>query len=111
FLFVTLFPFFWALSTSLKQPGEILAYPPTLIPKQWTLENYHSILIQGNFFLYTFNSLFVGVCTVIISVLAAMFAGYAASRYQFPGKELIMFGMLAGMAIGRFANVIPLYFF
>lgn len=111
FLIVTLFPFIWATFTSFKLPNEILTYPPTIFPKDFTLDNYFSILIKGKFIRYTFNSIFVTLLSVIISLLAALFAGYAASRYIFPGKMIIMFFMLAGMAIGKFANVIPLYFF
>lgn len=110
YLLATLFPFVWTLSTSLKTQQDILAYPPRLFPSPWTLQNYVDVLVGGGFARFVFNSVFVATCTVALSVLAALFAGFAVSRYQFPGKNLIMFFMLGGMAIGRFANVIPLYF-
>lgn len=111
FLVVTLAPFVWTLITSFKTKNEVLSYPPTLLPAQWTLDNYTSILIDGDFFLYTFNSLFVGVLSVALSITAALFAGYAAARFDFRFKQTILFTILAGMAIGRFANIVPLYFF
>ncbi|MDS0246970.1 carbohydrate ABC transporter permease [Microbacterium aurantiacum] len=111
FLVVTLAPFAWTLLTSFKPNDEVMAYPPVLFPTEWTLDNYTSILIDGDFFLYTFNSLFVGLLSVLLSVGAALCAGYAAARLDFAFKQTILFVILAGMAIGRFANIIPLYFF
>ena len=110
YILCTLAPFLWTLSTSLKPPEEILLYPPTLIPADWTLHNYVRVLTEAGFSRYVLNSVIVTVLSVAVTVVASLFAGYAAARFQFPGKELIMFLILAGMAIGRFANVIPLYF-
>jgi len=111
YLALTLFPFLWALSTSFKPQSEIFALPPTYIPLNFTLNNYSKILIAGGFLRYAANSIFIASSSVLISVLVSLFVGYATSRYKFIGKEFIMFFMLGGMAIGRFANVIPLYFF
>jgi multiple sugar transport system permease protein len=110
FILCTLAPFLWTLSTSFKSPQEILVYPPKLIPMDWTLQNYIGVLTEGGFSRYVLNSVIVTFFTVILTVIAALFAGYAAARFEFPGKGMIMFLILAGMAIGRFANVIPLYF-
>ncbi|PKL20901.1 MAG: hypothetical protein CVV48_10590 [Spirochaetae bacterium HGW-Spirochaetae-4] len=111
YLALTLFPFIWALSTSFKPQSEIFALPPTYVPKGFTFENYYRILIVGEFWRYALNSIFIASTSVLISLLVSLFVGYATSRYKFIGKEFIMFFMLGGMAIGRFANVIPLYFF
>jgi multiple sugar transport system permease protein len=110
FILCTLAPFLWTLSTSFKTPQEILAYPPKLIPTDWSLQNYISVLTEGGFSRYVLNSVIVTLLTVVLTVIASLFAGYAAARFEFPGKGMIMFLILAGMAIGRFANVIPLYF-
>lgn len=107
---VTLAPFLWTLSTSLKTSQEILSYPPRLIPLHVTFQNYIEVMTQGGFSRYVLNSVVVSTCSVVLTVIASLFAGYAAARFEFPGKELMMFLILAGMAIGRFANVIPLYF-
>lgn len=111
FIMLTLFPFIWSLSTSFKLPEMILSYPPSLFPKTLTMQHYIGILVEGNYIRYTFNTLFVSVTAVTLSIIAALFAGFATARYEFIGKELVMFFMIAGMAIGKFANVIALYFF
>jgi ABC-type glycerol-3-phosphate transport system permease component len=111
FIFITILPFLWALSTSLRPLSEILSTPPRLLPSAYTLKNYLTVLLAPGFPQYMFNSIIVSGLSVCISVLASMLAGYAASRYSFKGKNLVLFLILAGMAIGRFTNAIPLYFF
>ena len=38
-----LFPFFWMLSTSFKDMGEVRMWPPTLLPQHWDFSNYRDI--------------------------------------------------------------------
>lgn len=108
---VILIPFFWALSTSLKPPSDILVSVPKVIPERFTLGNYIKVLTAPGYRKYMLNSITVSIASVALTVVTSLFAGYAASRYNFRGKNLIMFLILAGMAIGRFTNATPLYFF
>lgn len=108
---ITLIPFLWALSTSLKPPSDILVSVPKIIPERWTLSNYVKVLTAPNYGKYMLNSITVSVASVALTVVTSLFAGYAASRYNFRGKNFLMFLILAGMAIGRFTNATPLYFF
>lgn len=110
FIVLTLMPFLWTISTSFKKTSEILSYPPTLLPVEITLENYKKILIDGNFLHFMMNSIIVTVISVGVTLIVSMFAGYGAARYNFPAKGFIMFIILAGMAVGRFANAMPMYF-
>lgn len=108
---ITLIPFLWALSTSFKPPADILVPVPKVVPERWTLANYAKVLSSQGYGKYMLNSITVSLCSVGLTVITSLFAGYAASRYNFRGKNLIMFLILAGMAIGRFTNAMPLYFF
>lgn len=110
FIILTMLPFFWSLSTSFKSTGEILSYPPSLFPEKPTFANYLKVLFQDNFINYIKNSTIVTIITVVVTLLVSMLAGYGAARFRFPGKSLIMFIILSGMAIGRFANAMPMYF-
>jgi len=75
-----------------------------------TLENYEGILTAG-FPRYLLNSTIVAACSVIVVVLVSVHAGYAAARYDFRGKSVILFLILTGMAMGELSTVLPLYFF
>jgi ABC-type glycerol-3-phosphate transport system permease component len=107
---VILTPFLWSLSTSLKIEQDVLRFPPELIPWRATLENYREVLTSG-FPRYLWNSLVVSSCTVLVVLAVSIHAGYAVARYEFPGKSLMLFFILAGMAMGELATVLPLYFF
>lgn len=107
---VVLTPFLWSLSTSLKVEQDVLAFPPQFIPWRATLENYREVLTTG-FPRYLWNSFIVSSCTVLVVLAVSIHAGYAVARYEFPGKSLMLFFILAGMAMGELATVLPLYFF
>jgi len=107
---VILTPFLWSLSTSLKVEQDVLAFPPQFIPWRATLENYREVLSSG-FPRYLWNSFIVSSCTVLVVLAVSIHAGYAVARYDFPGKSLMLFFILAGMAMGELATVLPLYFF
>lgn len=107
---ILLTPFLWSLGTSLKPKADILAVPPVLIPWPPTLDNYREVLASG-FPRYLLNSLVVSLSTVVIVLLVSIHAGYAVARYEFRGKNVMLFFTLAGMAMGELATVLPLYFF
>lgn len=107
---IVLGPFLWALSTSLKVKDDVLRMPPTFLPWPLTVENYYGILTAG-FPRYLLNSTIVAVCSVVVVVLVAVHAGYAAARYEFRGKSAMLFLILTGMAMGELSTVLPLYFF
>ena len=110
FILLTLTPFLWTISTSFKDTSEILSYPPNLLPEHATIANYIRVLTQDNFLQFMLNSTIVTVASVAVTLIVSMFAGYGAARYNFPAKGFIMFIILAGMAVGRFANAMPMYF-
>lgn len=107
---VVLTPFLWSLSTSLKLKEDVLAFPPKLLPWPATLENYREVLSTG-FPHYILNSMIVSMSTVFVVLLVSIHAGYAVARYDFRGKSAMLFFILAGMAMGELATVVPLYFF
>ncbi len=69
--------------------------PPTFFPWPATLENYREVLASG-FPRYLLNSFVVSLSTVLIVVLVSIHAGYAVARYEFRGKYLMLFFILAG---------------
>lgn len=46
---VALFPVLWGLFTALKSPAEVNSFPPTLLPNEFTLENFSSVLFRSGF--------------------------------------------------------------
>lgn len=102
-LFVVLIsvgPFLWQLSTSLKGPGEnIFAFPPQLIPSDPTLANYVAVLDQLPIARYLLNSSYVAIGAVIGNCLFGAMAGYALARMRFRGRDGLFALMIATLVI------------
>jgi arabinogalactan oligomer/maltooligosaccharide transport system permease protein len=81
----SLFPTMYVLMISFKA-GESL-YTSSLIPKQFTIDNYNRLFTQSKFLLWMRNSLIIGVSSALISTLIATLAGYSFSRFRFPGRR------------------------
>jgi multiple sugar transport system permease protein len=67
-----LFPFFWMISSSLKNNVEAFATPPTLLPKHPTLENYRHVFQAMDVPRLFLNSISVTVICVFMVYLATM---------------------------------------
>lgn len=107
---VTVGPFLWLLSTSLKGPGEnIFAYPPNLLPAEPTLANYDRVLQSQPLWRYLRNSALVAVLAVGCNLLFSSLAGFALARLDFRGKALIFAALLASMMMPFQLLMIPVY--
>lgn len=94
-----IFPFLWALSTSLKTSTDVLAWPPKWIPKPATLDAYKYVISNVPFARYFINSLIITVLGVIFNVGFASLAAYPLARLKFKGRDLIFFLILLPMMI------------
>ena len=72
-----------------------------LIPTHPTTSNYVQAWTQNSFGHYFFNSLFVAIATVVITVTFAALAAFAFARYSFPLKEFIFYAFLAAPGRAR----------
>jgi putative chitobiose transport system permease protein len=107
---LTIGPFLWLLSTSLKGASEnIYAYPPALLPAQPTLENFSRILESQPFWTYLANSTLVALAAVACNVLFSSLAAYPLARMRFRGQTSIFVVLLATMMVPFQLLMIPLY--
>ncbi|MCC5948044.1 MAG: carbohydrate ABC transporter permease [Nitriliruptoraceae bacterium] len=99
-LFISVGPFLWQISTSLKGPEEnIFAFPPTLIPESPTLNNYLAVMDSLPLGTYLLNSAYVSIGAVIGNCLFGAMAGYALARMRFRGREGLFAMMIATLVI------------
>jgi len=109
YLFITLAPLMWVLSTSFKPNQEAISFPPKFLPDNPTLENYLFVLTDPKLVLSLANSLLVSLASTALSVTVSALAGYAFARYEFKGKNLMMSIILGLFMIPVVINIIPLY--
>jgi len=107
---LSVFPFLWLISTSLKGINEsIFAYPPNIIPQDFTLVNYSEVWDKVNFIGYFINSIIVAGLTVLLNLILSSLAGYPLARMKFKGKKFIFFSILATIMIPFQAIMLPVY--
>ena len=107
---LSIFPFIWLLSTSLKGVSEdIFAYPPTIIPQDFTFANYIDVWQKVNFMGYFWNSMIVAGLTVLLNLILSSLAGYPLARMNFKGKRIVFFSILATIMIPFQAIMLPVY--
>jgi ABC-type glycerol-3-phosphate transport system permease component len=106
---IAILPILWALLTSLKSMGEILAYPPVFVPSSITIENYRSVIFGSGFLRYLFNTLLVAAIAIGIVLVAASHCAYAVSRIRFRGREGLMFLILTASMVPLVSLLSPLY--
>ena len=109
YLFITVAPLVWVLSTSFKPNQESISFPPKFLPDHPTLENYLFVLTDSKLVLSLINSLIVSVGSTALSVTVSALGGYAFARYDFKGKNLMMSTIMALFMIPVVINIIPLY--
>lgn len=107
---LSIFPFIWLISTSFKGAGEnIFAYPPTVIPTDFTFENYVGVWGKVDFIGYFLNSMIVAGGTVLLNLILSAMAGYPLARMEFKGKKIAFFAILATIMIPFQAIMLPVY--
>jgi trehalose/maltose transport system permease protein len=89
----TVFPFYWAIVSSLKTGGAL--FEVEFLPLRPTLENYVVLFSEQPFARNILNSLIVATLTTVLSILLALTAAYALGRIRFQGRSAILFGILA----------------
>lgn len=107
---LSIFPFIWLLSTSLKGNSEnIFAYPPAIIPKEFTFENYTGVWHRVDLMRYFINSMVVAGGTVLLNLILSALAGYPLARMEFKGKKIAFFAILATIMVPFQAIMLPVY--
>lgn len=104
---ITLVPFIYMISASFKSQIYTFEYPPRLIPRDPTLENYIKALGKDLFGINLLNSFFVATVTTVSTVFISSLMAYAFSRMRFPGKEVFFYILLLGMMIPPVMLIIP----
>lgn len=93
-LILFLFPVYWMTISSFQRNGDIMHFPPNFWPYNFTMENYSVLLEDAKYMIYTKNSVIVSFATVFCCLVVSALAGYAFSRFQFPGNKIFISAIL-----------------
>ena len=104
------FPFIWMVISAFKPKDEIRTAIPSFVIHAPTLENFKKVLFQAGFINYIKNSFIVSVIACGLSMVIAVMAGYALSRYY--KQKLVKvsnFAMMLSQMIPGVLLLVPLY--
>ena len=107
-LAVTTLPFIFVVMTSLKTQQETFVRSVWALPEQFTLVTYLAVL-QGGFWTYLRNSVFVLVVSIVLILTIASMAAYALARIQFRLNKPLFGLIVAGMIVPIHITLIPIY--
>lgn len=113
---IIMIPFLWMLSTSLKSEAHIFDNPPQWIPDPLRVENYteawerlESIAPGLTFWRILGNTLFMTVLAMFAEMFSAAIVAYGFARFQFKGRDVLFFIMLATMMIPGTLTRVPTF--
>jgi len=106
---VSTFPIIWLILNSFKKPVDMLS--SRIFPSTITLENFQSVLTQGQFLAYLINSIIITLGTVGLAVLIAYPAAYGFARFRFRFNAIFLSGFMVVRMVPTIALIIPYFVF
>jgi multiple sugar transport system permease protein len=109
-IFLALFPFWWMLVTSLKQPVDIFSHV-ALWPQQITFGNYGRLFSEFHFGPFLLNSIVIVVASVGVSLVIGTLAAYALARFRlsFGVRPMTLYLVLLVRMLPGILMCVPLY--
>lgn len=120
-LIIFLFPVYWTFATSVKGKAEIFEFPPSLIPKTVSFDNYAAVILgqsndsvvlgEASYFKYLLNSLIAAGSACIVCIFVGAFGAYGLVRLRMSarGKKNISFWIISTRMMPPIAAAIPFY--
>lgn len=110
------FPFYWAINSSLKTEAQLQMTPATFVPRSpstgavdITLQNYQAVFRNGTFLRGLLNSVIVAVSTTVLALSVGAFAAFALGKLRFRGKTPSLYLILAMTMFPQVAVLAGLY--
>ena len=104
---VTIIPITWLFLLSIKSKGETFTKPPKLLFNP-TAQNYIDLWDNDLFKDTFFNSVFITLISITLSIIIAIFAAYALKRYKIRFKTAFMQWLLLAYMLPEFLFVLPM---
>ncbi len=102
-------PFFWLVSTSLKELDQIFTMPPIWIPNPNRWQNYPEALSYFPFLRQLRNTLIIDLSSTGLTLISSTLVAFSFSRLRWVGRDLCFFLMLATMMLPYQVTMIPLF--
>jgi multiple sugar transport system permease protein len=108
-LFAVVFPFYWMVTSSMKNLVELFGRRPVFFPSRIHLEAYRVLFRDLGFSRNLINTAVVATATAVIAVVIATLGSYAVARLRFPGRRLLLNLVLMVYLFPGVLLIIPLF--
>jgi trehalose/maltose transport system permease protein len=93
--FYIVFPFYWALRSSITPDNALFSTPVQYWPTNPTMNNYQLVFGNDQFLRALANSTIVAVSVTVLSLVIGVMGSYALGRFRFPGRLPVMYLILS----------------
>ena len=108
YIIFLLLPIYWLVSMSFKTTNEILGgFTPW--PQNFTLDSYRTIFTDSTWYMGYVASIEYVVINTVVSVIVALPAAYAFSRYRFLGDKHLFFWLLSNRMAPAAVFALPFF--
>ncbi len=104
-----LMPLFWLLNKTFTAHGEFFEYQLVTPPGEMTTGNFDTLFSAIPFLRFMLNSIFIAGCSVMVQLFFSSLGGFALAKYEFRGKRMLIFLMLATLMIPGEVMLAPLF--
>lgn len=104
---LTIVPFAWMLSASVKLNKDVFAWPMQWIPAQPQWQNYVNIWTKIPLLKFISNTAILTVVVTLLQLLTSSFAAYAFAKLHFKGRNLLFLGYIATIAMPWQVYMVP----
>ncbi len=109
FVLISIYPILRVFTISMRPGNNLLNESLRIIPADASWENYRRLFTEKPFLLWLRNSFLITFVVTIIGVMLASFAGYAFSRFRFPGRKAGLLSLLITQMFPATMLLLPLY--
>lgn len=106
---LTVAPFVWMTLSAFKTNAEINSLDQTLLPREWTVENFVNLQETFDILRLFSNSVLLSVTITSIVVYTSALVGFVLVKYEFRGRTAIFAFVLGTMMIPWAVTIIPRY--
>ncbi|MDD3123524.1 MAG: carbohydrate ABC transporter permease [Candidatus Izemoplasmatales bacterium] len=106
---VSLMPFVWMISTSLKSASALMSIPIEWIPEHVSFDAYIKVLTQLPFVKSFFNSVIVTLGSTFLNLFSASLAAFIFAKFNFKHKNILFILFLGSMMIPIQVTGIPIF--
>lgn len=103
-----IFPLLWMLLNSFKTEADFYTWPPSLLPRQWSLQAYRQLFGETNIAIWFRNSVLISLVVSVVTVTVSAMGAYALSRFRYRFFELFARIILFGYMVPTVLLVVPM---